>query len=227
MKTSFGSAALVSLALGSAMAFYAVSLHVAAERAGIDKVRAQIVADSHDIRMLQAELRTRARLPELQRWNEQVPALAPPKPNQFIDSPLVLASYTPPSGAKAPAVQFAAAHPAPKADSPMQQVAYREPSVAGGQAVPAAKLVVPAYKKAVAAALMSAPVTSTSVTGVAKVVSATATATATAPRKPKPIVVASAEPVPSSSIGLDATLGGQLAAAAAQEHATRVSYTLR
>jgi hypothetical protein len=214
MKTSFGSAALVGLALSSAMAFYAVSLHVAAERSGIEKVRAQIVADSHDIRMLQAELRTRARLPELQRWNEQVLALAPPKPGQFIDSPLVLANYAAPAAAMAPAVRFAAAHVAhatTAAASPVQQVTYRQPQTedsrprVGIQAMPANK------------SMTSAPI---------KVASSDAAATHPAHRMRNPIIAA-AELATPSSIGLDATLGGQLAAAAAQEHVTRASYTLR
>ena len=220
MKTSFGSAALVGLTLSSAMAFYAVSLHVAAERAGIDKVRAQIIADSRDIRMLQAELRTRARLPELQRWNEQVLALAPPKPNQFIDSPLMLANYTPSTGAKAPAPQFATAHPESKAVSPIQQVAFREPS-ATGSAGPAIKLAEPAPKPATPAPDRVITVASTS----APVPLSTMVP---AHHRSKSLVVASAEPATSPpSIGLDATLGGQLAAAAAQEHVTRASYTLR
>ncbi len=209
MKTSFGSAALVGLALSSAMAFYAVSLHVAAERSGIDKVRAQIVADSHDIRMLQAELRTRARLPELQRWNEQVLALAPPKPGQFIDSPLVLANYAAPAATMAPAVRFAAAHATTAA--PVQQVTYRQPQTEdsrprdGIQAMPADK------------SMTSAPI---------KAASSGAAATHPAHLVPNPIIAA-AELATPSSIGLDATLGGQLAAAAAQEHVTRASYTLR
>lgn len=221
MKTSFGSAALVSLALGSAMAFYAVSLHVAAERAGIDKVRAQTVADSHDIRMLQAELRTRARLPELQRWNEQVLALAPPKPNQFIDSPLVLANYTQPSSAAAraaaPAVRFVAAHTTTASASPVQQVAFRQ-SLAGHSQVPAGDGQAVLTKK-VAAAM--------SVTTTVKGNTSEAATKAPPRHASKPIVVAAAEPATPASIGLDATLGVQLAAAAAQEHVTRASYTLR
>lgn len=221
MKTSFGSAALVGLALSSAMAFYAVSLHVAAERAGIDKVRAQIVADSHDIRMLQAELRTRARLPELQRWNEQVLALAPPKPNQFIDSPLVLANYTPPSSATpraADPVRFAAVHPSVAPASPVQQVAFQRP-VAG----------VGPMERTVAAQTVPTkkPVPAASVAAAADVSLVTAAPKAPAHHAPKPLVVAAAGPATPPSIGLDATLGGQLAAAAAQEHVTRASYTLR
>ena len=209
MKTSFGSAALVGLALSSAMAFYAVSLHVAAERTGIDKVRAQIFADSNDIRMLQAELRTRARLPELQRWNEQVLALAPPKPNQFIDSPLVLATYTRPADTAAPAVRFAAAHAQPRTGSAIQQVAFQTTQTVDRQPRPDRLHEGLATKRSASTA---------SAGGLAK---------ASAHHAPKPVVVATAEPTPPPSIGLDATLGGQLAAAAAQEHVTRASYTLR
>ncbi len=178
MKTSFGTAALVGLALSSAMAFYAVSLHVAAERSGIDKVRAQIVADTHDIRMLQAELRTRARLPELQRWNEQVLALSPPKPGQFLGSPLVLANYARPA-AEVPGVRFVATQAAPAAKRPVQQVAYLETPPG---AVPA------------------------------PVVAATV-----APVSVRHAPLQAHAPTATPSIALDATLGGAIDAAAAQE----------
>lgn len=134
MKTSFGSAALVGLALSSAMAFYAVSLHVAAERAGTEKVRLATAADLRAIRLLQAELRTRARLPELQRWNEQVMAMVPPKPGQFLGSPLMLADYRRPD-AEAPAVRFVAAVAVTRA-TPVQQIAYSTEHVAPLQAAP-------------------------------------------------------------------------------------------
>ena len=178
MKTSLGSAALVGVTFAAVMACYAVSIRVGSERTGVERVRATIAADTRDIRMLQAELRTRARLPELQRWNEQVLALSPPKPGQFLGSPLVLANYARPA-AEAPGVRFVATPALPAAKRAVQQVAYLETPTG---AVPA---------PGVEAAAAPVPV-----------------------RRAPPQVHA---PTATPSIALDATLGGAIDAAAAQE----------
>lgn len=123
MKTSFKSTALILAALGSVMTCYSVSLKASTERAGVEAARQRIAHDVADIRLLQAELRTRARLPELQRWNEQVLALAPPRAEQFVDNPVMLASYTmTPSHAP---VQVAVVRDAPPAAAgPLQRVVF-------------------------------------------------------------------------------------------------------
>jgi hypothetical protein len=100
MLRSFGSAALLAAALVSAIGCYTISLKVSSERAQVDRLRAGIVADNRDIRMLQSELRTRARLPELQRWNDSVLALSPPTAHQFVRDSVLLASYAPGTAAK-------------------------------------------------------------------------------------------------------------------------------
>ena len=117
MSSSFGrsrfigNGALISVAMLAALGCYTISLKVSSERAAVDKLRAQVVADAHDIRMLQSEVRTRARLPELQRWNDTVLALSPPKVGQFLRDGVQLASYAP----GAPRV----AAPAPIAPAPV------------------------------------------------------------------------------------------------------------
>mgnify|MGYP003451137257 FL=1 len=117
MSSSFGrsrfigNGALISVAMLAALGCYTISLKVSSERAAVDKLRAQVVADAHDIRMLQSEVRTRARLPELQRWNDTVLALSPPKVGQFLRDGVQLASYAP----GAPRV----AAPAPVAPAPV------------------------------------------------------------------------------------------------------------
>jgi hypothetical protein len=95
MSRTFGSAALLAAAMVSAIGCYTISLKVSSERAEVDKLRAGIVADTGDIRTLQSELRTRARLPELQRWNDSVLALSPPTAHQFVRDSVMLASYAP------------------------------------------------------------------------------------------------------------------------------------
>lgn len=123
MKTSFKSMALIAAALASVMGCYTISLHASTERAGVDDARQRIARDMGDIRLLQAELRTRARLPELQRWNEQVLALAPPHAEQFLDNPVMLASYavTP---SHTPVEVAAVVRDAPRTVAPLRQIAF-------------------------------------------------------------------------------------------------------
>ncbi|MGL4541096.1 MAG: hypothetical protein ACRCUI_01135 [Polymorphobacter sp.] len=98
----------------AALGCYTISLKVSSARADVDKLRAELVADSRDIRMLQSELRTRARLPELQRWNDAVLALSPPSAQQFVRDSVQLASYAPGAvAATAPVAQLPARAPSP------------------------------------------------------------------------------------------------------------------
>ena len=94
------------------LGFNTLSLHVSAERAKVEKLQARIAADLRDIRALEAELRTRARLPVLQKWNDNVLALSAPTSRQFADTAVQLAAYAPSAPAAAPgtpAVQMALA----------------------------------------------------------------------------------------------------------------------
>ncbi len=91
--TGLKSTALVTGALASIVACYTVALRASGERAAVGAAHARIAHDVAEMRLLRAELRTRSRLPELQRWNEQVLALAPPRAEQLMASPVMLASY--------------------------------------------------------------------------------------------------------------------------------------
>lgn len=124
MKTSLKSAVLVAAAMASAMGCYAISLRASSERAAIDAGRQRIVRDTADIRLLQAELRTRARLPELQRWNEQVLALASPRAEQLLANPVMLASYAAVPAVHAPVEVAAVVRDAPAQVAPVRQVAF-------------------------------------------------------------------------------------------------------
>ena len=91
-----------------------LSLHVSAERGKVEKLQSRIAADLRDIRALEAELRTRARLPVLQKWNDNVLALSAPTSRQFADSAVQLAAFAPGAPAAVPgppAVQMALATP--------------------------------------------------------------------------------------------------------------------
>lgn len=106
---SLQSTAMIAAALASVLGCYTVSLHASAERAAVGAAHVQIARDMTEMRLLRAELRTRSRLPELQRWNEQVLALAPPRAEQLIANPTMLASYAAPAPTPAASVAAVAA----------------------------------------------------------------------------------------------------------------------
>lgn len=120
---------MVAGAMASALACYTVSLRVSAERADVESIRRQIASDLRDIRALEAELRTRSRLPQLQRWNDEVLAMVPPTAKQFAGSPTMLVAYAPNQparpAAQEPVVQFAvASEAAVPMEAPIRTVAY-------------------------------------------------------------------------------------------------------
>ncbi len=87
---------MIAAALASAIGCYTVSLRASSERAAVVAAHDRIARDQSEMRLLRAELRTRSRLPELQRWNEEVLALAPPRAEQLVANPVQLASYAAP-----------------------------------------------------------------------------------------------------------------------------------
>lgn len=94
------------------LGFNTLSMHVSAERSKVEKLQSRIAGDLRDIRALEAELRTRARLPVLQTWNDNVLALSAPTSRQFADSPVQLAAFAPGAAEVVPgtpAVQLAIA----------------------------------------------------------------------------------------------------------------------
>lgn len=113
--TGVKSTLFVAAALASIMACYTVALRASGERAAIVAARGRIAHDMSEMRLLRAELRTRSRLPELQRWNEQVLALAPPRAEQLMPDVVMLASYAAPKAPPAAALAAAAAAAAPAA----------------------------------------------------------------------------------------------------------------
>lgn len=127
MMLSLRPAGPLALAAAALVASSAISMGVAAERDKLDKLRVAMARDVRDIRNLQAELRTRARLPELQRWNDEVLGLASPIAGQYLADPVQLANYRAPEAAKPPALVYAEATPTPAAPSPVRQVAFEAP----------------------------------------------------------------------------------------------------
>lgn len=132
MIMTFRSMSWAAIALATVLGCYTVSLKVSGERKAVDDLRSAIARDVRGIRTLQAELRTRARLPELQRWNDEVLALGAPTAAQFVRDPVLLAGYedrsVEPAAAPRPGPRYAIA-PAtpPSAAPPVVTVAYSAP----------------------------------------------------------------------------------------------------
>lgn len=99
MKRHLANIAFMSVALGLALASYLVSARVSAERAAVEGLKGAIAADMEDMAGLEAELRLRARLPQLEAWNREVLALQPPRPGQVARDPLHLAAMVRPPAA--------------------------------------------------------------------------------------------------------------------------------
>jgi hypothetical protein len=148
----------------SALGFYTLSLTVSSERTEVERLQRQIASNMQDVRALEAELKTRARLPVLQKWNDEVLALGAPLPRQFVDTPMQLVAYAPGTSREAddlPEMQLAVLKPEP-APAPVpsvappvaevRQIAYRSPAPAAVSApAPApAVAIAPAKPKPVA-----------------------------------------------------------------------------
>lgn len=127
MRNYAGSALMLFVTIAAAVGSYTINLKVSGERAAVDALQRRIVADARDMRDLQAELRTRARLPEMQRWNDGVLKMSAPVAGQFLRSPLQLASFgvVAEAPAAAPALRYAVTGPAEAAAAPaIVQTAY-------------------------------------------------------------------------------------------------------
>lgn len=70
-----------------------VTTRAAAERRAVTKLNITLVENTVRIREMEAELRTRAGLPELQRWNDAVFQLSAAQGGQILQSPVQLAAF--------------------------------------------------------------------------------------------------------------------------------------
>jgi len=125
----------------AALGCYMLSLRVASERADLTSLQQRIVETRQQIRALQTEVGTRGRLAQLEQWNTEVLALAPPASGQFVQG-AQLARFetrdTSPLDGQAD-VQMASAEtpsaPPPPIAAPAAPVAQR--AIAGAPAVAA------------------------------------------------------------------------------------------
>ncbi len=107
-----------------------ITTRAAAERRAVTKLNFELVENTSRVRELEAELRTRAGLPELQRWNDAVFQLAAPRGEQILRSPVQLASFAARPDA-APTVQFAVAEIGPAAPGSLPPAAGSPPAQSG------------------------------------------------------------------------------------------------
>ena len=140
MRHYAGAALMLLVTTAVIVGSYTVNLKVSAERARVQHLQRTLVADARSIRDLQAELRTRARPPQIQRWNDQVLMMGTPTAGQYLRNPMQLASFAVPAQA-APAVGNAVTTPAPLAPAitaPIVRAAYRPAPAAPAGVVTAA-----------------------------------------------------------------------------------------
>jgi hypothetical protein len=189
----------------AALGCYMLSLRVASERADLTGLQRRIVATQQQIRALETEVGTRGRLAQLEQWNDEVLALAPPASGQFVQGAQLARFET---------------HDAPPMDGAAEvQTASAVTLPAPAPAAPSAAPAMPAPQHAVAAApaiqpqasLRQATVQRTSLTLPAPPAAAPARARPAAPSSPvrtasatplhrasAPIRVASAAPRPAT-----------------------------
>lgn len=127
MNDYAGTFVLVLLTTLIGIGCYGAATHGAVRRTAVDTVRHQLVAEARIIRGLEVELRTRARLPQLERWNEQVLKMSAPAASQFMASPVQLINLVTPPAPMAPAepqLRFALAPAEPEGPGKIVQARF-------------------------------------------------------------------------------------------------------
>ena len=153
----FGSLIWGGATIAIMLGCYTVSLKASGERKAVTDLRREIAMNERGIRTLQVEFRTRARLPELARWNDQVFGLQAATAQQLVHDPVKLASFEAPRPST-PAPQLAIAAAPARASAPLETVAY---TPAPARAPASSLTTVASYVAAAGDALPSAPGTAT------------------------------------------------------------------
>jgi hypothetical protein len=151
-RTWAATAWLVAGTIAVAVTSYSLSLKVASERRGVERLARQNAALESDLKALDAELRVRMRMPQLQRWNDSVLGLVPISATQYVADPVRLAAYgkAPEAAPQQPRLQLAVrdiapgtapqvAAPAPRAllvsaEAPARQAPAARPAPAPAKA---------------------------------------------------------------------------------------------
>lgn len=88
-----GSLWIICLSIPLALILASINLYIAAERKVLAQLEARVIHGKKEIHLLEAELRTRARLPLMELWNKTSLTLISPEAVQFLEEPWQLAAY--------------------------------------------------------------------------------------------------------------------------------------
>jgi hypothetical protein len=138
-----------------AILLYPLSLNVAATHSDLVAVDREIMNTKREISFLQAEIRTRASLQQLEEWNELLYGYQPPAADQFVNGEAALASLTGDLPETKPVMMAAASVPAPQvvAEPAVVKVVKEAVVEAPKQAAPKATTTKAVATKAVATKL--------------------------------------------------------------------------
>ena len=152
---------LIAGTLVVAVTSYSLSLKVANERREMEKLSRMNISLESDLKALDAELRVRMRMPQLQRWNDSVLGLVPISATQYLDNPVRLTSYGKPLASELPQAQLAVRDvmPVPAAAAQPRLVSADEAprAPAAPQIVPVVARAAPAPAAAIARPAPEAP----------------------------------------------------------------------
>lgn len=138
---------MLGFTMAAALTSYMVSTKVSGERAEVEALQRKNAAITSELKALDAELRVRSRLPQLQRWNDEVLGLMPISAQQYLNVPAQLAAFgsAPDTRQQAPAsagngLSYAIAKPQPAQQPMLQQTsASSRPTATPAPAAPKAQ----------------------------------------------------------------------------------------
>ncbi len=124
--------AATTLIVGTAQV---ITSRAAAERRVVTRLNIALVDNKMRIRELEAELGTRAGLPQVERWNNVAFHMAAPQSSQILRSPVQLAAFAARPEADAPQARLAVAVENPLAAESAPPPAAPAPAAAGARVV--------------------------------------------------------------------------------------------
>lgn len=156
-----GTAILIAGTLAVALTSYSLSMKVSGERRATERLARENSRLEQQLKGLDAELRVRMRLPQLQRWNDEILAMTPITAQQYLSAPVQLAAYSVATPAAQPALSLAVADRAARADMPPRLIMAHAAPPAGNappqaQPTPVAEPPAPALDPLLVAAVEAA-----------------------------------------------------------------------
>jgi len=129
---------LIAGTLAVALTSYSLSLKVSGERRETDRIARQNNALESELKALDAELRVRMRMPQLQRWNDDILGMVPISASQYLSNPMHLANYGTPLPVDVPALPSVqlAVRDVPLSSSTVQPMLVSAPGALGATGAP-------------------------------------------------------------------------------------------